>query len=510
MDLKYTLLATALLVLLPNMAATEQQASIASKNYDDVDANKPVVCLLPGRVRKVGGMLTYLERRKPRELTASECEIRGGEYTLYDRANYQNALAVWMEGAREGDSTAQIYVGEIYEKGWLGEPDYRSAALWYGKAADQGDRRAQRRLAYLYENGLGVEVDKGQALDLWRSALDLDEGLVLASEAEAQRSAAQRRIDDLLGQLEKQNLSTGRLQRNLENALASLAAQGRELEAERDSTRTLRAELANVRAAGDSTRERELEQQLLQRQQLLDERKVAIEILEANVSAQEAQLAASIRQGEVRESQLARAREQLEEEASRGNALLRELNAREQDLKAMEQRLAQTSQALTDSRARQSTLQDRLEREESSQAASSADQASLAEELRVARAEVVRRESELRQLQQQVAAERSSFEDELANAQVREADISAALAKSQAERRALAQQLQAAETQAATAEKELTRTRYALADAQARTFSVSVSRFLETIIRRNCNCCALSLPSRRAWLTSCSRSGMTW
>ena len=144
MDLKYTLLATALLVLLPNMAATEQQASIASKNYDDVDANKPVVCLLPGRVRKVGGMLTYLERRKPREMTASECEIRGGEYTLYDRANYQNALAVWMEGAREGDSTAQIYVGEIYEKGWLGEPDYRSAALWYGKAADQGDRRAQR------------------------------------------------------------------------------------------------------------------------------------------------------------------------------------------------------------------------------------------------------------------------------------------------------------------------------------------------------------------------------
>ncbi len=466
--MKLPLLAAAsILALMPTMAATEQQASIASKNYADVDANKPVICLLPGRVRKVGGMMTYLERRKPREMTSSECEIRGGEYTLYDRANYENALAVWMEGALDGDATSQIYVGEIYEKGWLGEPDYKSAAQWYGKAAEQGDRRAQRRLAYFYENGLGVEADKGQALGLWRSALDLDEDLLLASEVEAERSAAQRRIDGLLGQLEKQNLATGRLQRDLESAKTSLVTQGRELESERRSTASLQAELESVQAAGDPVRVRELEQQLLARQQRLDEQAVAIEILEANVSAQEAQLAASIRQGEVRQKQLARAKEQLEEEATRGDALLRELNGKEQDLTAMEQRLAQTVASLEDSRARQASLQEQVGRQQTSGAAGSADKTALEDALRAARAEVARQETELAQLQQSVAQERSSFKDELASANLREADLSAALASSQAERKALAQQLQAAEAQVAQIEKDLTRSRYALADAQA-------------------------------------------
>ena len=149
-------------------------------------------------------------------MTASECEIRGGEYTLYDRANYENALAVWMKAAEEGDATAQVYVGEIYEKGWVGEADFATASTWYAKAAEQGDRRAQRRLAYFYDNGLGVGEDRDKALGLWRTALGLKEDLVLASELEAAKSEAQRKIDSLVAQLEEQNIQTGRLQRNLD------------------------------------------------------------------------------------------------------------------------------------------------------------------------------------------------------------------------------------------------------------------------------------------------------
>ena len=46
-----------------------------------------------------------------------DCEIRGGEYTAYDRASYSTALKVWLEPAKAGDAQAQTYVGEIFEKG---------------------------------------------------------------------------------------------------------------------------------------------------------------------------------------------------------------------------------------------------------------------------------------------------------------------------------------------------------------------------------------------------------
>ena len=55
--------------------------------------------------------------RRPIRTTQADCEIRGGEFVAYDRANYQTALQVWMGQAEGGDAEAQNYVGEIYAKG---------------------------------------------------------------------------------------------------------------------------------------------------------------------------------------------------------------------------------------------------------------------------------------------------------------------------------------------------------------------------------------------------------
>ena len=262
MKLPVVIVTTLTLLGIPALLASEQSKAL-SKNYEAIDANKPVVCLLPGRVRKVGGIMTYLERRKPAEMPASKCEIRGGEYTLYDRANYVNALAVWRQAADEGDATAQIYVGEIYEKGWVGEPDYATAAQWYAKAAAQNDRRAQRRLAYFYENGLGVEKNQEQALALWRSALDLKEDLVLASAVEAAKSESQQQIDILLAELEQQNIQTGHLQRNLDELQSELASEGQAIQSERSTATRLEQELARARqTAEDPAAVRGFEQKL--------------------------------------------------------------------------------------------------------------------------------------------------------------------------------------------------------------------------------------------------------
>ena len=70
-----------------------------------------VDCLLPGQVRKLGKVSTYMSARRPIRTIQSDCEIRGGEFVAYDRANYETALKVWMGQAESGDAEAQNYVG---------------------------------------------------------------------------------------------------------------------------------------------------------------------------------------------------------------------------------------------------------------------------------------------------------------------------------------------------------------------------------------------------------------
>jgi len=186
-----------------------------------------VDCLLPGQVRRLGGA-TYLSPRRPIRTTTVDCQIRGGEYAAYDRADYRAALNVWLERAQAGEPEAQTYVGEIFEKGLGVEPDYASAAAWYRRAADQGHGRAQINLGYLYEQGLGVERDTAIALNWYRRASGLGEDeLVLRSEFAGEIDALQeqltRQIEDnnrtvaaLRNQLERLRSERDRLQRDLQ------------------------------------------------------------------------------------------------------------------------------------------------------------------------------------------------------------------------------------------------------------------------------------------------------
>ena len=73
-----------------------------------------VDCLLPAKVKKLGTQLTYLAPRRPVKTSASDCEIRGGEYTSWDRANFATSLKIWLPKATEGDAQAQNFVGEIF------------------------------------------------------------------------------------------------------------------------------------------------------------------------------------------------------------------------------------------------------------------------------------------------------------------------------------------------------------------------------------------------------------
>lgn len=143
-----------------------------------------VDCLLPGQVRKLGNS-TYMTPRRPVRTTAQDCNLRGGEYVAFDRADYKTALKVWLPAAEAGDADAQNNVGEIFEQGLGTDPNYEVAALWYGRAAKQGHKGAQFNLGTLYETGKGVPQDKAQALNWYRQAWGItDDSLMYRTDAE--------------------------------------------------------------------------------------------------------------------------------------------------------------------------------------------------------------------------------------------------------------------------------------------------------------------------------------
>lgn len=153
-----------------------------SKNADDLLI---IDCLLPGQVKKLGSHTTFLTARRPIKTTATDCEIRGGEYVAFDRADYATALKIWLPVAQAGDAEAQTYVGEIYEKGLGLKPDYQAASVWYEKAAKQNYSRALINLGNLYEKGMGVAQDKALALNFYRRAAGLEsDDLLYASTVE--------------------------------------------------------------------------------------------------------------------------------------------------------------------------------------------------------------------------------------------------------------------------------------------------------------------------------------
>ncbi len=229
-----------------------------------------VDCLLPGQVRKLGRQFNYLSPRRPIKTSAIDCEIRGGEYVAYDRANYATALAVWLPAAEDGDAEAQNYVGEIFERGLGREPDYETAAKWYAKAAEQGFSAAQINLGQLYEHGLGVVPDVTKALAWYDRAAglvggqwELVSGPELASlrdELEVRSAEAEGLRSELAGartQIERVRKQRSQRERDAAAALAALTQERNTLAEER---RRLEAEAEEIRVANQTLAKRKTEE----------------------------------------------------------------------------------------------------------------------------------------------------------------------------------------------------------------------------------------------------------
>lgn len=188
----------------PATIKTVEQGQITPDQLYIVD------CLLPPQIRQLGQNYNYIAPRKPARLSAHDCAIRGGEYVAYDKASFASVAKTWLPAAQGGNPKAQAYMGELYENGINGTPDYATAASWYQKAVEQGYTPAMLNLGNLYEQGLGVDQDSTKAINLYRQASGIqDAKLELVTEKnirerrakEHQRIKLLREVSDLRKQL---------------------------------------------------------------------------------------------------------------------------------------------------------------------------------------------------------------------------------------------------------------------------------------------------------------------
>ena len=329
------------------------RAGIAPK---DADKLYVVDCLLPAQVRKLGQHMTFLTARRPVRTTAVDCEIRGGEYVAYDRANYATALKIWLPKAKEGDPKAQTYVGEIYEKGTGLQPDYQAAAHWYRKAAAQGYAPAMINLGFLYERGLGVKQDPVAALNWYRRASGLDRtDIAFAASVEIYN----RKMDTLREESARYRQEAKSLREEVASLKQRLTKTQSQLQRYRSQVNRRRQEIHRLKqllntkkqSVGASPEEiRKLEASLRQQQQQLAAKEQMIASLTQKARQQRVQLE-QVKSGnqqllQQKETELAALRMELARSKETISTMKADLGTAKNKLNSLQSQIQQSQQAL--------------------------------------------------------------------------------------------------------------------------------------------------------------------
>ncbi|MCP4283898.1 MAG: hypothetical protein GY792_05540 [Gammaproteobacteria bacterium] len=427
------------ILLLAGCQANSVKTSSVSSERSNGDNFLVVDCLLPGQVRRLGSRITYLSPRRPVKTTASDCEIRGGEYVSYDRADYRTSLLVWLPQAKEGDANAQNYVGEIYEKGLGVDPDYDTAIAWYKKAAAQNNTRAQINLGFLHEKGLGAKKDISKALNWYRKASGLEqEELQFASTIQVS-SVDESELRLLRQEAERQKRESKKLRSELNANRSSLKNQKRDISKRERELESLRAEL-NRRSqlpktditADDSRKLNELQAQLQRKEAEVKKQRDQISGLESTLSSEQSRMS----------EELLLVQQEAARQKSESARLRQELNSTSEKLKAQSNDLDQAENKL-------SSLRKQFGKE------NSASQALSHRQLSELNASLDQQEQKVQQQRQQIAA----LENTVIEQQAKMADV---LVSSVREQRRLEADLKQQTGEASKLKQQLDRTQQEL------------------------------------------------
>lgn len=264
-------------------------------NVPPVDDKRIVDCLLQGQIRKLGSSI-YQAPPRPVSIPAVDCTIRGGDFLVYDRANYAVSMAHWLNLAKQGDVNAQIYLAQMFERGLGtgGEPDYKQAAAWYRTAAESGNSVAQINLAQLYEKGLGVTADPGEAQRLYKLAFGVPGAEPVAFDPGTVESPIQT-IEELESQLAQVQGEARALNRQLQETQLDLKGAEQELLRKRSDEERLQAELKKSQVAlqlsqGNSQASKAAQAELDASEERLKEQQSSIARLQGEINRNEQQV----------------------------------------------------------------------------------------------------------------------------------------------------------------------------------------------------------------------------
>jgi hypothetical protein len=381
-------------------AETNTRAQIAAATFEDAVV---VDCQLPGSLRQLGGMRTYLTPGVLRRLPAIDCRTRGGEYTVGDLASGTLSLRRWLPLAEKDNVEAQYYVARIYANGMDGVPaDYGQAAHWYQLAATKKYAPAMQELGYLYEQGLGVQKDALAGLNLQRQASGLGEELDYASKITANKQESDAQIAALTEQLSASSATVQDLQGQLAAANDKLRQNNAQLAQDQTRLRDLRAKLQQAKSeqgGGDPARIKQLQDQLASNEAALKSRQDAIGTMSAELNMRQAELLAQLAKSQAANSQL--------------NSVLA---ANQSETQALTTKLAQAEQRAVQSQQELTSLRADVLKETNQLAARSAELQQLREHsgataqsqsqsiLDAKQAEIDQQQRQLKSLEDQLAA----------------------------------------------------------------------------------------------------------
>ena len=328
--------------------------------------NEIVPCLLPARIRKLGNM-TYPERRRLVEVSARDCRLKGGEFTYYDRAKPEAAVAFFQKLADQGDAEAQVSLGDVYQYLFT-SPDYEQAAYWYQMASDAGSKTGMMQLARLYERGLGVEADGLMATNLWREATGAGEELVRADELLAARTEAAARIEELTEALRVSNERAESVRYELAQDRKALEQRWQQLATQEDELANMRSELQRTALAAsnqntvDQQEVERLKTQLAQAERAIEDQRFQMESMEDNLNVREVQLAANLRDVQRRNARLNEELSKVTAEADdKVAAALAQAESKDQEISLLRQDLATAQASLSDTDSAYSELTEQLQ-----------------------------------------------------------------------------------------------------------------------------------------------------
>ena len=68
----------------------------------------------------------------------------------FNRGDYREALALWLNAAKQGSAEAQVFVGLAHANGWGVSKNINKAVSWYHRAAENNSPSGQLLLGLYY------------------------------------------------------------------------------------------------------------------------------------------------------------------------------------------------------------------------------------------------------------------------------------------------------------------------------------------------------------------------